>query len=73
MAVTQPLDHPGGLDVNEDGIVIRCIRELQHTGHVHLEWIHTGNIEHALRRGDDRTARGEAELCSDIGPDDAVA
>ena len=61
MPVDQALDHPGGLHVDEDRIVIRAVRELEHADDPHPERIHACDVEHALGRRDDKVARSDSE------------
>ena len=56
VTVSESLYHPRGLHVDEDRTIIRAVRALEHSDHVQLEWIDSGQIEDALRRGHDRVS-----------------
>jgi len=47
-AVAVVLDHPGGLQVDEDRAIVRGEGPLEHAHHVHLQGVHPGDAEDAL-------------------------
>ena len=61
VAVTETLDDPGRLDVDEDGLVVGTVGGGQHPRHAHLQGVDTGQVEHALGRRDHRVARTHPE------------
>ncbi len=51
VAVHQALDDPGGLEIDEDGQVVRAVGRCQYADHLHLQRIDAGQVEQGLRRG----------------------
>jgi len=61
VAVPQSLDDPGGLEIDEDGVVVGAVGIGQDPHHAHLEGIDAGEIEDVLGRRDDGVARTHAK------------
>ena len=50
MTMTQPLHHPGSLQVHQHGQVVRRVAALQHPDHLHLQRVDPRQVEQGLRR-----------------------
>ncbi len=73
MSVHQALDHPGGLHVDEDRVVVRAVREFEDTDDPHLERIDARDVEDTLRRRDHIVARSGTERFRRPGAEHALA
>jgi site-specific recombinase len=62
VAVADALDHPRGPDVDEHREIVRLVRALEHTHDIHFQWVNAGEVEHRLRRRQQRIARPEPEF-----------
>ena len=57
VAVAQPLHNPGHPGIHENGRIICAVASCQDTGHFHLQWVDTGDVEQVLRPGHAAAAR----------------
>ena len=62
VAVRQAGDHPGRFHVHEHGPVVGGMAGRQHTHHLHLQGIHTRQIEQGLRGRHEMITGGKAQL-----------
>ncbi len=73
MTVGAPLDQPGGLQIDENGIIIRCPVRREHAHDPHFQRVNTRHIEGELWRGKDMPAGLQLPLLGKVRTDHAVA
>jgi len=62
VAVSEPLDHPGGLEVDEDGQIVGCVGGSQDTDHAHPQRVDACQIEDTLGGGHHRVSNPDTQV-----------
>ena len=73
VAMTDPGDHPGCLDIDKDRLVIRRAGGGEYAHDVQLQRIDAIKIKEVLRCGNDRIANAEVQSGGDVGAQNGLA
>ncbi|HBH28575.1 MAG TPA: hypothetical protein DDX99_06985 [Desulfofustis sp.] len=73
VTMAQPINHPGGVNVDEHRPVVSAPRWCQHPRNFHFEWIDAGKIKQRFRGRDDIIATGKFQCFGNLSADHALA